>query len=316
MTNSLTAGEQSKECVQGLKMEGLDMGEQGSRAVNLKFGDETRIFDIDDPHFPDWAEAAALESGGYPYKKKMKPEDYEAALYPLRIELVKVQSWLQATGERVLALFEGRDAAGKGGSIATMLAYMNPRSARHVALAKPTETEHGQWYFQRYIAEFPAAGEFVAFDRSWYNRAGVEPVMGFCTSEQYENFMNSVPPFEKMVAKEGIYFFKFWLDIGREMQLKRFHDRRHDPLKIWKLSQMDIAALSKWSDYTKMRDRMLKETDTKHAPWTVICANDKRRARINLIRHILLSLDYDGKDEKAIGEIDKQILNGPGLLND
>ena len=292
------------------------MSDQESRAVALNIGGKTRIFDIDDPHFPSWAEDVLLESGGYPYKKKMKKGDYKDELYSLQKELVKVQFWLQATGKRVIAIFEGRDAAGKGGSIGTIMAYMNRRSARHVALTKPTETEKGQWYFQRYITEFPAAGEFVAFDRSWYNRAGVEPIMGFCTPEEYEKFMNSVPSFEKMVAKEGIYFFKFWLNIGREMQLKRFHDRRHDPLKIWKLSPMDIAALSKWDDYTKMRDRMLKETDTKYAPWTVIRANDKRRARINLIRHLLLSLDYDGKDVEAIGEIDKQILNGPGLLND
>lgn len=297
-------------------MKGLDMSDQESRAVELKIGGKTRIFDIDDPHFPSWAEEVALESGGYPYKKKMKRGDYADELYSLQKELVKVQSWQQSTGKRVIAIFEGRDAAGKGGSIDTILAFMNRRSARHVALTKPTETERGQWYFQRYITQFPAAGEFVAFDRSWYNRAGVEPIMGFCTPAEYEKFMDSVPPFEKMVVKEGIYFFKFWLNIGREMQLKRFHDRRHDPLKIWKLSPMDIAALNKWDDYTRMRDRMLKETSTKHAPWTVIRANDKRRARINLMRHVLLSLDYDGRDIEAIGEIDRQILDGPELLND
>ena len=185
---------------------------------------------------------------------------------------------------------------------------MNPRSARVVALTKPTETERGQWYFQRYVSHFPTAGEFVLFDRSWYNRAGVEPVMGFCTPEQYEAFLKQAPRFEKLLAQDGIRFFKFWLDIGREMQLKRFHDRRHDPLKIWKLSPMDIAAFDKWDDYTEKRDRMLKETHSDHAPWTVVRANDKRRARLNLIRHILHSLDYEGKDEAKIGKTDSKIL--------
>jgi polyphosphate kinase len=292
------------------------MTEQQIQPVELKIGDQTRTFDIDDPHLADWIDEAALDSGGYPYKKKMKEEDYQVQLYSLQKELVKVQFWLQATGKRVMTIFEGRDAAGKGGSIAATLAYMNPRSARIVALTKPTETERGQWYFQRYVTHFPTAGEFVAFDRSWYNRAGVEPVMGFCTPKQHEDFLKAVPQFEKMVAEEGIYFFKFWLNIGREMQLKRFHDRRHDPLKVWKLSPMDMAALNKWDDYTKMRDLMLKETHTKHAPWTVLRANDKRRSRLNLIRHILNTLDYDGKEEKAIGVIDPEILNGPGLLKD
>jgi polyphosphate kinase 2 len=192
---------------------------------------------------------------------------------------------------------------------------MNPRSARVVALTKPTETERGQWYFQRYISHFPTAGEFVLFDRSWYNRAGVEPVMNFCTPEQYEGFLEQVPRFEKLIDREGIRFFKFWLDTGQEMQLKRFHDRRHDPLKCWKLSPMDIAALHKWDDYTQKRDRMLRETHTDRAPWTVIHANDKRRARVNLIRHMLLSLDYEGKDLEKIGKLDKKIIgSGPDFL--
>lgn len=279
-----------------------------SRAVELTFGKETRVFDIDDPKLPDWVGSEAMESGGFPYKKKMKDEDYKAELEALQKELVKVQFWLQKSGQRVLTLFEGRDAAGKGGAIAATREYMNPRSARTVALSKPSETERGQWYFQRYVTQFPAAGEFVLFDRSWYNRAGVEPVMGFCTLEQYQQFIEHVPRFEKMVVDEKIHFFKFWLDIGREMQLKRFHDRRHDPLRVWKLSSMDIAALNKWDDYTEKRDQMLKETHTDKTPWTVVRANDKRRARIHVIRHILKSLDYEGRDDKAIGEIDKLIL--------
>lgn len=286
-----------------------------SRVVELEIRGKRRVFDIDDPVLPDWVDEHALESGGYPYKKKLKDDEYLEELRKLQAELVKVQFWLQATGKRVMALFEGRDAAGKGGAIQASSAHMNPRLARVVALAKPTEREQGQWYFQRYIAQFPTSGEFVLFDRSWYNRAGVEPVMGFCTPKQYEDFLNQAPQVEKVIAHEGIFFFKFYLDIGREMQIKRFHDRRHDPLAVWKLSSMDIAALSKWGDYSEKRDRMLKETHTEFAPWTVIHANDKHRARLNLIRHMLKTIDYDGKDKDAIGALDDKIIgSGPGFL--
>jgi polyphosphate kinase len=286
-----------------------------SRKVTLTIKGQQREFDIDDPVLPDWVDKEALSSGGYPYDKKLKQDVYEEQLKALQIELVKVQFWLQATGARVMALFEGRDAAGKGGTIHSILSYMNPRFARNVALTKPSETERGQWYFQRYVAEFPSAGEFVLFDRSWYNRAVVEPVMGFCTEDQYQHFMEQVPRFEKLIQQDNIHFFKFWLDIGREMQILRFHDRRHDPLKVWKLSAMDIAALNRWDDYTEKRDRMLKETHSKEAPWTVVRSNDKRRARLNAIRHILLSLDYEGKDLKVIGEIDEKILGkAPAML--
>ncbi|TDX89060.1 polyphosphate kinase 2 [Neorhizobium sp. R1-B] len=287
----------------------------GNRAVNLEIDGKLRRFDIDDPVLPDWIEDVSLASGGYPYDDKMDKDKYEKQLEQLQIELVKVQFWLKATGKRLMALFEGRDAAGKGGTIFSIHAYLNPRSARVVALNKPTETEAGQWYFQRYVAHFPTAGEIVLFDRSWYNRAGVEPVMGFCTPQQYEDFLKAVPRFEDTIHDEGIIFFKFWLDIGREMQLKRFHDRRHDPLKIWKLSPMDIAALDKWHDYTKKRDIMLEKTHTQETPWTILLANDKRRARLNVIRHMLLALDYEGKDKSAIGEIDHKILGqGPKFL--
>ena len=200
----------------------------------------------------------------------------------------------------------------RGGTIFSIRAYLNPRSARLVALPKPTEAEAGQWYFQRYVAHFPTAGEIVLFDRSWYNRGVVEPVMGFCTPKQCKTFLDEVPHFEGLLVDDRIHLFKFWLNIGQEMQLKRFHDRRHDPLKIWKLSPMDIAAPTKWDEFTEARDRMLKKTHTKHAPWTVVNSNDKRRARINVMRHILLSIDYEGRDKKAIGEIDHKIL-GKGL---
>ncbi|MGF6172897.1 polyphosphate kinase 2 [Ensifer sp. 4252] len=286
-----------------------------SRAVELDIGGKKKLFDIDNPELPKWIDEAAFSSDDYPYKKKVDEEEYLETLEKLQIELVKLQLWQQATGKRIIALFEGRDAAGKGGAIQATSGNLNPRWARVVALTKPTETERGQWYFQRYIATMPTSGELVLYDRSWYNRAGVEPVMGFCTPEQHEQFLKQVPRFEKMIVHEGIQFFKFWINIGREMQLKRFHDRCHDPLKIWKLSPMDIAALNKWEDYTEKRNQMLKETHTDQAPWTVVRGNDKRRARLNLIRHMLSRLDYDGKDKDAIGEVDDKIIgSGPGFL--
>ncbi len=197
-----------------------------SKAVVLDIGGKKRAFDIDDPKLPGWIDDNAFSSGGYPYQDKLDKDIFAKTLEDLQAELVKVQFWLQKTGGRVMALFEGRDAAGKGGAIHDILAYMNPRTARVVALTKPTETEQGQWYYQRYVTKFPTAGEFVLFDRSWYNRAGVEPVMGFCTPEQHAHFLKQTPRFEKLIVEDGIHFFKFWLDIGREMQLKRFHDRR------------------------------------------------------------------------------------------
>jgi polyphosphate kinase 2 len=287
------------------------------RAVEIMVSGKKRLFDIDDPVLPDWIEDKAFGSENYPYDKKIKRRDYEEQLEALQIELVKVQFWLQASGERVIIVYEGRDAAGKGGSIGATRAYMNPRTARIVALPKPTEKERGQWYYQRYVDHFPTTGEMVLFDRSWYNRAGVEPVMGFCTPEQHEHFLDETPEFEHMPVRAGIHLFKFWLNIGREMQLQRFHDRRHDPLKVWKLSPMDLASLDKWDDYTSKRDMMLKRTHTEHAPWAVVRANDKRRARLNLIRHLLLGLPYDGKDHSAIGEIDSKILGlGHGFVGD
>jgi polyphosphate kinase 2 len=286
-----------------------------SRAIELELHGKQRIFDVDDPVLPDWVADKALSSGHFPYTKKLKSHAYMKELKALQVELVKVQFWLQATGKRIMTIYEGRDAAGKGGAIFATSAHMNPRLARVVALSKPSDREAGQWYFQRYIDAFPTAGEVVLFDRSWYNRAGVEPVMGFCTPEQYEHFLHQAPQMEKIIEHEGIFFFKFYIDIGREMQLKRFHDRRHDPRKVWKLSSMDIAALGKWDDYSEKRDRMLKETHTEYAPWTVVRGNDKRRARLNLIRHMLMTIDYEGKDIEAIGKIDDKILgSGPGFL--
>ncbi|MDG4892073.1 polyphosphate kinase 2 [Mesorhizobium sp. WSM4976] len=285
--------------------------------IKIKIDGNEREFDIDNPVLPDWIENNKLTAGGYPYDKKMKDEDYEKELEGLQIELVKAQAWLQTTGKRVMALFEGRDAAGKGGTIFVLRQYMNPRTARNVALPKPTSTEAGQWYYQRYVDHFPTSGEFVTFDRSWYNRAGVEPVMGFCTPEQQEKFLDETPHFERMICNEGIHFFKFWLNIGRETQLERFHDRRWSPLKNWKFSPMDIAGVSRWDDYTKARDKMIKRTHKEFSPWIVVRANDKRRGRLAVIQRILLSLPYDGRDLDAVGKPDKKIIGeGPAFLKD
>ncbi|MBE0581600.1 MAG: polyphosphate kinase 2 [Devosia sp.] len=248
-----------------------------------------------------------MTSGGYPYEDKLDGDIYEAQMYELQKQLVLLQAHLATSGERIMIVFEGRDAAGKGGTIKTYLENLNPRYNLIAALPKPNDRERTQWYFQRYVDWLPAAGETVLFDRSWYNRAGVEKVMGFATPEQVEHFLDEAPEFEKRITNDGIHLFKFWLSIGREMQLKRFHDRRHDPLKIWKLSPIDMEALHKWDAYTAARDEMLKRTDCPHAPWTVIRANDKRRGRINVIQTVLKGLAYTGKDEKAIGEFDPNI---------
>lgn len=284
--------------------------------ITIKVSGVERSFDVYDPKLPDWVDDRSLKSGGYPYDKKMDDDDYDGTVERLQIELTKLLKWQQASGTRVLVVFEGRDAAGKGGTIDVVRQYMNPRTARNVALTKPTETERGQWYYQRYIAQFPTAGEFVTFDRSWYNRGGVEPVMGFCTPEQHRQFLKETPRFEKMIVNDGIHFFKFWLNIGQEMQLKRFHDRVHSPLTNWKFSPMDVAGIAKWDDYTAMIELMIKETHSDHAPWNVVQSNDKRRSRIEVIRHILKSLDYDGRDVAAIGKADPRIIGaGPKPLS-
>ncbi len=283
--------------------------------ATMTIAGKKRVFDIADPELPSWIEDGALASGGYPYDDKLKRKRYEAELAALQSEMVKLQYHLQATGGRLIAVFEGRDAAGKGGAIFALRQYLNPRSARNVALVKPTDVERGQWYFQRYVAHFPTAGEFVTFDRSWYNRAGVEPVMGFCTADQHRRFLAEVPDFERMIREDQIHFFKFWLSIGRETQLKRFHDRFHSKLKCWKFSPMDVAGMSKWDDYTEQRDIMMKHTHTDFAPWTVVRANDKRRARLAVMRRILKTVPYEGADTGAIGDEDTKIIgDGAELL--
>jgi polyphosphate kinase 2 len=283
--------------------------------LKIRIDGKEREFDIENPELPSWIEDHKLTASDYPYDKKMKGEEYDETLERLQIELVKAQAWLQATGSRVMSLFEGRDAAGKGGTIFVLRQYLNPRTARNVALTKPTPTEVGQWYFQRYVDHFPTSGEFVTFDRSWYNRGGVEPVMGFCTPEQHEKFLDETPHFERMISNEGIYFFKFWLNIGRETQLERFHDRRWSPLKSWKFSPIDIAGINKWDDYTKARDQMVERTHKQFSPWIIVRANDKRRSRLAVMRRILLSLPYVGRDLDAIGKEDKKIIGeGPSFL--
>lgn len=274
-----------------------------------------RVFDIDDPELPDWVEDRALTGGGYPYGEKLSLKTYEEQLEALQVELVKLQCWLQQSGERVIAVFEGRDAAGKGGSIKRLREYMSDRTARNVALVKPTETERGQWYFQRYIVQLPTNGEFVTFDRSWYNRGVIEPVMGFCTPHEHKKFLREAPKFERMIVNDGIHLFKLWLNISRETQIKRFHARRHSPLKHWKFSSIDMAAMEKWDEFTHMRDLMIERTHSDHAPWTVVLANDKRRARLAVIRHILALLPYPDRDIEAIGEEDAKVIGaGPSFL--
>ena len=269
--------------------------------------DPLDTFDIDNPELPKAIKKHAMTSGGYPYQDKLDKDVYEEHMYRLQVQLVRLQAHLAKSGERIMIVFEGRDAAGKGGTIKRYLENLNPRYNLIAALPKPNDRERTQWYFQRYVDWLPAAGETVLFDRSWYNRAGVEPVMGFCTPEQTEAFLEEAPEFEKRITKDGIHLFKFWLSIGREMQLKRFHDRRHDPLKQWKLSPIDLDALEKWDAYSAARDVMLARTDCPHAPWTVVRTNDKKRGRIAVIQSVLHALDYADKDSSAIGDIDGNI---------
>jgi len=279
-------------------------GSNGSRPGGADFA----AFDLDDPVLPDEIAAAALTSGGYPYRKRLKRGIYEHDLKLLQIELVKLQNWVRETGGRIVVLFEGRDAAGKGSTIKRVTRHLNPRHARIVALAKPTEAELGQWYFQRYIAHLPTAGDMALFDRSWYNRAGVERVMGFCNDKQVAKFLREAPQFEAQLVRDGIRLIKLWLTVGRETQITRIHQRRHDPLKYWKLSEIDLAAIAKWDAYTAARDDLFRHTHCGDAPWTVVRANDKRRTRINVMRHVLSLVDYADKDEKLVGRPDPKLV--------
>ena len=239
---------------------------------------------------------------------KLKRKDYEALLQPLQTELANMARWVQHTGQRVVVVFEGRDTAGKGGAINAIREHLNPRQCHVVALPKPTEREATQWYFQRYVAHLPAAGEMVLFDRSWYNRAGVERVMGFCDEEEYQVFMDDVPRFERMLVDSGIRLTKFWFSVTRSEQRTRFIIRQIDPVRQWKLSPIDIQSLDRWDDYTAAKEEMFRRTDKKGAPWITVKSNDKKRARLNTMRAFLSSVDYDGKDADVIGEPDPLIV--------
>ncbi|MEO1557792.1 MAG: polyphosphate kinase 2 [Pseudomonadota bacterium] len=249
----------------------------------------------------------------YPHAERMKRKDYEREMDSLQIELVKMQSWVKASGARIACVFEGRDAAGKGGTIQRFRQNLNPRSARVVALSKPTETESSEWYFQRYIKHLPSAGELVMFDRSWYNRGVVEHVFEFCTPAQRAHFFAQVNPFEEMMVNDGIYVFKFWLNVCRAEQLRRIMARERNPLKQWKLSWIDVEGLKKWDDYTDAIRETLQLSHSEIAPWTIVRSDDKKRARLNAIRTLLHRLDYTNKDAQAIGKIEKDICGGPDI---
>jgi polyphosphate kinase 2 len=267
-----------------------------------------RSFDIESPRLPDDVAARALTSGDYPYEKKFDRKLYEDELTKLQIELLKLLDWVKDEKERIVIVFEGRDAAGKGGTIARLTQHLNPRFARIVALGKPSPEQHGQWYFQRYVPHLPTRGEIVVFDRSWYNRAVVEPVFGFATRAEAQSFLGEAPRFEAMLARDGVRLVKFFLSIGREMQMKRLHDRHHDPLRRWKLSELDYEAIDKWNEFSLAIEAMLAHTDSAPAPWTVVRANDKLRTRIETIRHLLDVIPYAGKDTRIVGEKDKKIV--------
>jgi polyphosphate kinase 2 len=251
---------------------------------------------------PTWRE------GGYPYQHLMLRKNYERQKYRLQVELLKLQAWVKKEGQKVILLFEGRDAAGKGGTIKRFMEHLNPRGARVVALDKPTEAERGQWYFQRYVEHLPTAGEIVMFDRSWYNRAGVERVMGFCTPDEYSEFMRQAPEFERNLVRSGIQLIKFWFSVSRDEQRRRFKERKLHPLKQWKLSPVDLASLDKWDEYTKAKESMFFYTDTADAPWTVIKSDCKKRARLNAMRYVLHKMPYANKNLEYVGPLDPLLV--------
>jgi len=254
------------------------------------------------------------QEGGYPYKNLLSRKTYERQKYRLQVELLKLQAWVRETGQRVVVIFEGRDAAGKGGTIKRFMEHLNPRGARVVALEKPTTEELGQWYFQRYVEHLPTSGEIVLFDRSWYNRAGVERVMGFCSDADYQEFMRQAPEFERMLVRQGIHLFKFWFSVSRREQRRRFSEREVHPLKQWKLSPVDLASLDKWDEYTAAKEAMFFHTDTTDAPWIVIKSDCKKRARVSALRYLLHKLAYANKSAEVIGSLDPLIVGRAQLL--
>ncbi|WP_448615070.1 polyphosphate kinase 2 [Modestobacter sp. URMC 112] len=263
--------------------------------------DDRELFDPDGRRVDTWRE-------GYPYSERMERREYEIEKRRLQIELLKLQGWVKETGQKMVLVFEGRDAAGKGGTIKRFTEHLNPRGARVVALDKPSERERTQWYFQRYVRHLPAAGEIVLFDRSWYNRAGVERVMGYCSADEYLEFMRQAPELERMFVRSGVHLVKFWFSVTRGEQRSRFIVRQIDPVRQWKLSPTDLASLDRWDAYTEAKAAMFLHTDTEHAPWTVIKSNDKKRARLEAMRHVLARFDYTGRDDAAVGTPDRLIV--------
>jgi polyphosphate kinase 2 len=266
------------------------------------------------PVRPDDELADGWRTGGYPYKNLMSRKNYEKQKYRLQVELLKLQAWVKETGQKVVIVFEGRDAAGKGGAIKRFMEHLNPRGAHVVALEKPSEVERGQWYFQRYIQHLPTAGEIVLFDRSWYNRAGVERVMNFCTADEYAEFMRQTPEFERNLVRSGVHLIKFWFSVSRGEQHRRFKEREAHPLKQWKLSPIDLASLDKWDDYTKAKEAMFFYSDTADAPWTVVKSDCKKRARLNAMRYILHKLPYANKDIDRIGPLDPLLVGRANVV--
>jgi polyphosphate kinase 2 len=283
---------------------------KGKRKKRLDLNDPVKFMNSEKVMTNAESLKIGFTNGYYPYDEKMPRAEYEKFKGELQAELLKVQKWVRQSGQRIVSLFEGRDAAGKGGTIKRFMEHLNPRAAHVVALEKPTESERGQWYFQRYIQQFPTRGELVFFDRSWYNRPGVELVMGFCTSREYLEFLRQAPSLERMLVNSGLQLFKYWFSVSRCEQLRRFQSRKQDPLKQWKLSPVDMESLERWNDYTKAKEAMFFYTDTADSPWTVIKSDDKKRARINCMRHFLYHLDYPDKDESVLGQPDPLIV-GP-----
>ena len=290
----------------------FELAEPGQVDITPEIDELTELLGFDDDaNGPD-----AAWRQGYPYDTKLGRKEYEKTKRKLQIELLKLQAWVKESGEKIVIVFEGRDAAGKGGAIKRFTEHMNPRGARVVALEIPTEREQTQWYFQRYVAHLPAAGEIVMFDRSWYNRAGVERVMGYCTPQQYLEFTRSAPDFEELLVNSGIHLIKFWFSVGKAEQRARFSSRSQDKVKQWKLSPTDLASLDKWDDYTRAKEAMFFYTDTPHAPWTVVKSNDKKRARLEAMRWVLAKFDYPNKDVELVGTPDAHIIGSPADVYD
>lgn len=295
-------GQSLQSIMSGASPDDAELLRQTLKKLTADPGREERQINKDGELSPTWRE------GGYPYKNLLSRKSYEKQKYRLQVELLKLQAWVKSTKQKVVILFEGRDAAGKGGAIKRFMEHLNPRGARVVALEKPSEVERGQWYFQRYVQHLPTAGEIVLFDRSWYNRAGVERVMGFCTDEEYREFMRQCPEFERNLARSGMHLIKFWFSVSKSEQRRRFEERKAHPLKQWKLSPVDMASLDKWGSYTKAKEAMFFHTDTADSPWTVIKSDCKKRARLNAMRYVLHRLAYDNKDSKSIGPIDALLV--------